>query len=57
MADTFENFRRGLADGHEVGRTHDVLYAVGFVAGFIWGALTTLREAKVREYEELPRRA
>lgn len=57
MADTFENFRRGLADGHEVGRAHDLVYALGFVAGFVWGALTTLHEGKVREYEQLPRRA
>jgi hypothetical protein len=37
--DSYEHFREGLEDGYRAGRSHELLYALGFAAGFIWGAL------------------
>jgi len=39
----FESFREGLAAGHDAGRSHDLLYAAGFLVGFVWGAIAERR--------------
>ncbi|MGA2434838.1 MAG: hypothetical protein ABSG25_06090 [Bryobacteraceae bacterium] len=38
-----DRLRDGLAAGQVAGIEHDLLFALGFAAGFIWGALTTER--------------
>lgn len=38
-----ESFREGLTAGHEAGRSHDLLYAAGFLVGFLWGAIAEPR--------------
>jgi hypothetical protein len=51
----FESFREGMAAGHEAGRTQDLLYAVGFMAGFLWGFFAP--KAEPRRVETMPRGA
>ncbi len=52
--EAFESFREGLTAGHEAGRTEDLLYAFGFVVGFIWGAVLDARRDRGREKLEKP---
>ncbi len=37
--DGFEDFREGMAAGHAAARDGNLLYAAGFVIGFLWGAI------------------
>lgn len=37
-SDGLDSFRDGLAAGHAAGQEHDLLYAVGFAVGYVWGA-------------------
>ncbi len=52
--DHLQNFEDGLRAGHEAGRDLDLVYAAGFLVGFVWGALFN---PQVRETQELPRAA
>jgi hypothetical protein len=42
----YDRFREGVAAGHEAGRSHEVMYALGFAAGFLWGALFDKRHTE-----------
>ncbi len=44
IGNRFESFHEGMTEGHEAGRSKDLLYAIGFLAGFIWGAVSRLRD-------------
>ncbi len=55
--ESFESFHEGLNAGHEAGKTQDVLYAFGFVVGFIWGALASARRVEPRVFERADRTA
>ncbi len=54
--DTFDSFRSGMAAGHQVGQSRDLLYAVGFVAGFVWGFFSGAEE-EASPVEAMPRGA
>ena len=49
----FESFHEGMTAGHEAGRTRDVLYAVGFLVGFVWGALESARRREHRTFDRV----
>jgi hypothetical protein len=54
----FESFHEGMSAGHEAGRAHDVLYLVGFMVGFAWGAISATRLAEQpRPFERIDRTA
>ncbi len=55
--DGFENFRNGLAAGHAAGREEDLLYAFGFVIGFLWGAIFSPRAAQKPAFQRAARSA
>jgi hypothetical protein len=44
--DSYEHFREGLADGYAAGRSQELMYAIGFAAGFLWGALFDRRKSE-----------
>jgi hypothetical protein len=49
----FHSFHEGMTAGHEAGRSQDVLYAVGFLAGFVWGAFESVRRKEHRGFERV----
>jgi hypothetical protein len=51
--DAFEEFREGMAAGHEAARDGNLLYAAGFLIGFVWGALFEPRTAQRRSFEQV----
>ncbi len=55
--DRFEEFHEGLNAGFEAGQSRDLLYAAGFLAGFLWGAWAGLRQSRRREFETVPKTA
>ncbi len=46
--DRFEDFHAGLSAGYDAGQNRDLLYAVGFLAGFVWGAVASIRGERPR---------
>jgi hypothetical protein len=44
----FESFHEGITAGHDAGRSRDLLYAFGFLVGFVWGALENAKPAEPR---------
>jgi hypothetical protein len=44
----FESFHEGITAGHDAGRSQDLLYAFGFLVGFVWGALENAKPAVPR---------
>jgi hypothetical protein len=55
--DRFEEFRDGMNAGYNAWQKHDLLYAAGFLVGFVWGALSGLGEKAREEFDRIPRRA
>jgi hypothetical protein len=49
----FQSFHEGMNAGHEAGRSQDVLYAVGFLVGFVWGAFESARHREQRTFERV----
>jgi hypothetical protein len=50
--DAFVRFRDGMTAGHEAARSHDLLFAAGWLIGFVWGAIATLpRPVERRPFE------
>jgi hypothetical protein len=57
ISGNLESFQEGMTAGHEAGRSRDLLYAVGFIAGFIWGAIEHARRSEVRAFQAAGRTA
>lgn len=49
----FQSFHQGMTAGHEAGRTKDVLYAVGFLIGFMWGAVENAGRREQRTFDRV----
>jgi hypothetical protein len=50
--DAFVSFRDGMNAGHEAAMSQDILYAAGWLVGFIWGAIASLpRTVEPRTFE------